>query len=863
MTPVRATYRLQFTADFTFADGTALVPYLKELGISHLYASPVFAARSGSTHGYDITDYNRLNPALGTEADFRAMADALHQAGMGLILDFVPNHMGIGGSDNAFWDSVMEWGQDSPYAHWFDIDWQAPGMEGKVLFPFLGEAYARVLQDDGLELKLGEDGRLAIWAHGTHRLPICPRDYHDVLKTAGAEMAGDFAHLAEAEAVDPRWSDLFTRLAGTEVDLSPWRDPVMLEALIARQHWRAAKFNLDADAINYRRFFTISDLAGVRVERAEVFEETHKLVLSLLRDGTVDGLRIDHIDGLRDPKGYCLMLREAAGRPFPLYVEKILGPEEHLPQSWQSDGTTGYEFGNEIVTLLADPAGTEALTRIYHDFTGRTAPPAEVVHEGKLAVLDGPMRAEMEAVTARVAGLARLVPEWGDLGRGTIRAALAQVIAALDIYRAYADADGVSPGDRARITSAIGAAKTRAPEIDPAAWALVGDVLTLDLSARLKGHEAEVLEAAARFQQLSGPVMAKGLEDRALYRFNRLIALNEVGSHPGHFQTPVASFHTAQATRLREAPRNMLGTSSHDTKRGEDARMRIVAISSHTELWRQKLAEWHGLLHDPAAPVDANEEYFFYQLLLGAWPEAEGDEFESRVTEAMLKSVREAGANTRWVFGDEGYEERIRKLVGRALRSSEFRSAFGDFARRLAADAEGASLIQTALKLTVPGVPDIYQGAEMWELSLVDPDNRRPVDFTARQQALREVLEGPVAPEGRSGDKVKLALTARLLRLRAAMPEVFAQGSYEPVPAEGPAAESCLGFIRRDGGRMLFVAARLHASAEAGALSETTFQLPRGAGGVWRDLLAAAPAGQPGSAAELFETLPLAVLLSE
>ena len=863
MTPVRATYRLQFTADFTFKDGTELVPYLKDLGISHLYASPVFAARSGSTHGYDITDYNRLNPELGSDAEFRAMADALHQAGMGLILDFVPNHMGIGGADNAFWDSVMEWGQDSPYAHWFDVDWHAPGMEGKVLFPFLGNAYATVLQDGGLELKLGEDGRFAIWAHGTHRLPICPRDYADILKAAGAAVASDFAPMAAAEAGDPRWPGLFARLAGETVDLSAWRDPMMLEALIARQHWRAAKFNLDADAINYRRFFTISDLAGVRVERADVFEETHQLVLALLRDGVIDGLRIDHIDGLRDPKGYCLMLREAAGRPFPLYVEKILGPEEHLPASWQTDGTTGYEFGNEMVTLLADPAGTEALTRIYHDFTSRTMPPAEVVHQGKIAVLEGPMRAEAEAVTTRLAGLARLVPEWGDLGRGAIRAALAQVIAALDIYRAYADADGISPGDRARITAAVGAAQARAPEIDPAVWALIQDVLTLDLSARLNGHEAEVLEAAARFQQLSGPVMAKGLEDRALYRFNRLIALNEVGSHPGHFQLPVASFHTAQATRLREAPRNMLGTSSHDTKRGEDARMRIVAISGHAELWRQKLAEWHGLLHDPAAPLDANEEYFFYQLLLGAWPEVEGESFETRVTEAMLKSVREAGANTRWVFGDESYEDRIRALVGRAMRSAEFRSAFGDLARRVSADAEAASLIQTTLKLTVPGVPDIYQGAEMWELSLVDPDNRRPVDFDARQQALREVLDGPVAPEGRGAATVKLALTARLLRLRAAMPELFSQGSYEPVPAEGPAAESCLGFLRRDGGRMLFVAARLHPSAHASALSETVFQLPRGAGAEWRDLLAAAPASLPGSAAELFETLPLAVLLAE
>jgi len=862
MTMPRATYRLQFTADFRFADGAALVPYLAALGISHVYASPVFAARSGSTHGYDITDYNRLNPALGTDADFRTMVQALRDHGMGLILDFVPNHMGIGGADNAYWESVLEWGPQSPFAHWFDIDWQAPGLDGKVLFPFLGNSYAEVLAESGLSLRLDEGGRLAVWAHDTHRLPICPRDYAMVLAEAGASLTDDFAAVSDAPPSDPRWPGLHARLAEAGADLAAFKDPAKLDALIARQHWRASRFNLDADAINYRRFFTISDLAGVRVECPRVFDETHALVLSLLREGLVDGIRIDHIDGLRDPKAYCLRLREAVGRPFPLYVEKILGEGEHLPTDWQSDGTTGYEFGIDVVTLLADPAGTGPLSAVYRDFTGRTESPDAVVHEGKLAVLSGPMRAEREALLGRVVALAGLVPEWGDLGHGAIREALSQTIAALDIYRPYADADGIAPEGRARIVAAVAIARAHAPEVDPAIWAMLESVLTLDLAGRLPDRHADILEAAMRFQQLSGPVMAKGLEDRALYRFNRLIALNEVGAHPGRFTLPVADFHAAQTARLREAPHNMLGTASHDTKRGEDARMRIVAIASHTGLWQQKLAEWRALLDDTATPVDPNEEYFFYQLLTGVWPDDAPDMpgLQERVSAAMVKSVREAGVNSRWIFGDEGYEGNIRALVGRALSSQPFISSFTDFLRRIRPDADAASLIQTALKLTVPGVPDIYQGAEMWDRSLVDPDNRSPVDFARRATLLSGLKGAPIHTADRPADQTKLALIAQLLRLRADQPDLFAHGSYEPLAAQGPAAAGFLGFIRRAGAERLLFAAAVHpASHDAAAWSATQIDLSSQDHPGWRNLITGEMC-DPCDPADLFRHLPLAIL---
>lgn len=862
MTSVRATYRLQFTADFDFAAGAALAPYLAALGISHVYASPIFAARSGSTHGYDITDYNRLNPALGDEADFVAMVDALWSHGLKLILDFVPNHMGIGGADNAYWDSLLEWGEDSPHAHWFDVDWRAPGLEGKVLVPFLGTSCAEALAEGALELRLDKAGRLAIWAHDTHRLPICPRDYAMILDLAGSPLADDFAAIRDAAPQDHRWQEMQARLAAQGADLAVFKDPSRLAAVMSVQHWRAAKFNLDADAINYRRFFTISDLAAVRVECPRVFRETHGLVLRLLNEGLIDGLRIDHVDGLRDPKAYALRLRDAADRPFPLYVEKILGPDEALPGAWQTDGTTGYEFANDVVMLLADPAGTAALSTLYRRVTGRHDTPSKVVRDGKLAVLHGPMRAELDAVVARMSALAAEVPEWADLGRGAIREGVSQTIAALDIYRPYADAEGISTDGRARLMAALDQMRRHAPDLDPAIGDLLAEVLTLDLAARHPGLKADALECTFRFQQLSGPVMAKGLEDRALYRFNRLIALNEVGSHPGSFTLSVAAFHARQIARLAAAPQTMLATSSHDTKRGEDARMRIVTISSHTRLWEQKLEEWMDLLGDAVAPVDPNEVYFFFQLLVGVWPEAAADRpaLEERVAAAMVKSIREAGVNSRWVFGDEAYETAVRNLVKHALQSRAFMASFTDFLHRIDADATHASLIQTALKLTVPGVPDIYQGAEMWDRSLVDPDNRRPVDFDRRSAVLPGFIGTPVFTPDRSGAEVKLALIRSLLHLRAAHPRLFAQGEYQPLDARGPAADGFLGFLRRIGSERLLFAAALHpGSHDGGAWSATRVELPETEGSVWSNLIDGSTV-DPRDPAALFRHLPLAIL---
>ncbi|CAN5607795.1 malto-oligosyltrehalose synthase [soil metagenome] len=890
----RATYRLQFTADFRFADAAALAGYLAELGISHVYASPVFAARPGSTHGYDVTDPNRLNPELGTEADFRAMAAAFRERGLGLILDIVPNHMGVGGAENAFWLSLLEWGAASPHGHRFDIDWQAPhpGLAGKVLVPFLGAPYGEALAGGALALRFDAgEGGFAVWAHDTHKLPVCPRHYADILRegtgldtlVAAAEKDWDEAdpegataalkaRLAEAardSGTAAALRDAAGAFAGRAGEAASWG---ALDGLIARQHWRAAKYTLDRDAINYRRFFTISDLAGVRVELPEVFDATHALVLGLIEDGTIEGIRIDHIDGLRDPKAYTLRLRERMPGPVLLYVEKIVAPGERLPESWRTDGTTGYEVANLLVGLLADPAATEAMSAGYAAFTGQSTPPRDIVHEAKRQVLAGAMAAELEALVERLLGLGAGDRGCGDLGRSALRTGLAEVIAALRVYRTYADADGLPEADRPRLDAALAEARRRAPGLDPGVIDFIGDVLTLAEAEKRPAEADAVRETAYRTQQLSGPVMAKGLEDAALYRHNRLIALNEVGSEPGRHDLDVGAFHAANAERQAREPLALLTTSTHDTKRGEDARARIAALTADPAGWAERVRDWQAMLTEGGARVDPNEEYFFYQLLFGAWPAewAAGtppppealDGLRERVAAAMLKSVREAGVNTRWVFGDTAYEAAVAGLIARALDpSGRFLQSFAGFAAGLARDGAANGLVQTALKLTMPGVPDIYQGAELWEQSLVDPDNRRAVDFTARAVLLARLrAEGaPVAAADWPSGTVKLALIAALLDLRSRKPGLFAQGAYLPLAAEGPEAASLCAFMREAGEDRLLVAVAPHPAATRREGWEET-RLALSGGGVWRNILDGRDL-ETLAAPELFRDLPAAVLV--
>jgi (1->4)-alpha-D-glucan 1-alpha-D-glucosylmutase len=826
--PLRATYRLQFTPDFGFLDAARIAPYLARLGVSHVYASPIFAARPGSRHGYDGVDPTRLNPELGTDEEFAEMSAAFRAEGLGLILDFVPNHMGVGRAANPYWSSLLEWGRASPFARWFDIDWESPypGLAGRILVPFLGSGLATALRDGSLALRFDPvEAAFAVWAHDTHKLPVRPADYAAILRAGGArDLADTWEGAEEAGPDSPRLAELRAALrttspatieaalaahAGTPGDQESWS---ALAALIDRQHWRPARFTMDNEAINYRRFFTISELAGLRIEDPAVFDVVHHRLFELIARGHADGIRIDHVDGLRDPKAYLLRLRAEAPAPVHLFVEKILARDERLREDWNTDGTTGYEVANLLVGLFVDPAAEPALTACWADFTGRTLSADAEARIAKHEIMQRAMASELDALVRRLQRLPEAQAR--DLGPHALRAALAATIAAFDLYRTYADADAMTEADRARVAGAIARARATTLGLDPEALELIEAVLTLVID------RPETREIAFRAQQLTGPVMAKGFEDTALYRTTRLIALNEVGGASDRFGLDIAVFHAANAERLTREPRALLATSTHDTKRGEDARMRIAAISWAPELWRQRVPAWRDLLATAGAPaIDGNTLYFFLQLLLGVWP-ADAPEagplpggaletLRTRVAAAMQKSVREAALHTRWTFGDPDYEDRIDRLVATALDPggrflASFREAASVFGRIGAANA----IAQTALKLTIPGTPDIYQGAELWEQSLVDPDNRRPVDFATRATVLA-AADSAFADAPRLTAATKLALIARLLGLRRDRPALFAHGSYEPVPVSGPEGRRICAFRRREGDDVLLVAVAL------------------------------------------------------
>lgn len=781
----RATYRLQLHKEFRFDDVARLAPYLGALGVSHAYLSPILMARAGSMHGYDTVDHLRINPELGTIDDFRAMAAALRRSGVGIILDIVPNHMGIGGHQNPYWLDVLERGQASRYAEWFDIDWApaAPGLDGRILAPFLDRSYGRALDEGLLELRLDEsDGSVALWLPGEHKLPLAPETY----------VSGDVERVGFLNSESGRQD---------------------LHDLLQRQHWRVAKFTTASDEINYRRFFAISDLAGIRIERPDVFHQVHQLVFQLIDEGWVDGLRIDHIDGLRDPEAYCLALREKSPRPIYIVVEKILGEGERLPESWQVDGTTGYEFAALVNPLLVDPEGEARLSGFYHELTGSEARPTDIEWRSKGEVMETDLAAELDALSWKLAGLAGQQLTARDLTRLALKRGLRAFIAGMPVYRTYIDAAGARGVDREIIAAAMEAARRREPNLDDDVLAFIRMVL---LAPEATADREQAVNIALRVQQFSGPVMAKGLEDTALYRFNRLIAVNDVGERPEPFSLPVEAFHAATAERARIAPHSMLGTSSHDSKRGEDARARIGALSGHADAWTAAVPRWLQLLHDRGAPaIAADDAYLFFQLLLGAWTGSTTTAFADRLVAAMQKSIREAAVRTNWIAPDSEYEANVEALVRMALTDAsynEFLADFSLFEAALARHGALAGLLETTLKLTVPGVPDIYQGAEFWEQSLVDPDNRRPVDFEVRQKTLESSVGQPVEallPHWRDG-AVKQALIARLLAYRTAHAALFDAGSYEPIRDPAWDTEGICAFWRRHGNERLLVAVRLY-----------------------------------------------------
>jgi (1->4)-alpha-D-glucan 1-alpha-D-glucosylmutase len=855
-----ATYRLQLSAAFTFEDAARLVPYLKSLGISHLYASPFLTARAGSTHGYDIVDHNRLNPEFGGEAGFARLSAALSEAGIGLILDFVPNHMGVHFADNAWWLDVLEWGEKSPYAASFDIDWDLlPHRHGSsLLLPILGRPYGQVLEDGEIVLKYDADeGSFSAWYYD-HRLPIRPERYGEMIRhivnaaSAGNQPAGQALLQIAALHRDPRrpsrseappYKAAIAAVAGgadvIERGLHFYRpkpgDPesaVPLHWLLERQHYRVAHWKLAGGEINYRRFFDINSLAGLRVEDIDTFRNIHALVAQLIADNKLQGLRIDHIDGLQNPGQYCRrlqrLIRAAQGgtrRGIYLTVEKILADTEHMPELPGVAGTTGYEWMNVISRVLVDDRGLEPLDRFRREATDNPRPFRQILERAKTRVLENLLLSEFTVLARLLARIAAGHYRTRDFTSARLEAALRLFIVEFPVYRTYVTSAGPSPEDRATIEQAISAARARWFGPDGEIFDFLRDAVTLDLVApgRSGYSSARVRRFAFKLQQFTGPMMAKSLEDTAFYRYFRLLALNEVGGDPAASGLEPDAFHDRMAARAADAPHGLTATATHDTKRGEDARMRVLAIAELTDAWVQAVKEWQGLNDRLAERIKGGRapslgvEYMLYQTLVGAWPlDGPDDEFVRRMETYAIKAAREGKVETSWINPEEPYEAALTQFVRRMLDRSEsapFLDSFARFAQRTALIGALNSLSQLALKATMPGVPDFYQGTEYWDLSLVDPDNRRPMDFASRAATLAELSTPPdwagLATDWPRGG-IKFALTRALLALRNEHHTLFTEGDYRPVEVRGPQRDHVIAFARTLGREAIVVAVGRH-----------------------------------------------------
>lgn len=849
MSDLRATLRLQLHKGFTLHDATALVPYMAQLGISHLYASPVLTARPGSMHGYDVIDPSQVNPELGGEAALVQLADALHARGMGLILDIVPNHMAVGGEGNPWWLDVLEWGRASPYAAFFDIQWQShdPLLSGQLLVPFLRSDYGEALREGTLQLAFdARRGRFHA-QHFEHRLPLTPASYDEILRGAEdpalRELGRRFARLGDGPQARGQAESLCAELSRhaeqAQQLLAPFQQgdeagQQRLHRLLERQHYRVASWRTAADDINWRRFFDINELGALRVERADVFEQTHAKVFELVERGLVDGLRIDHIDGLANPRAYCSRLRRRiarlrGGATLPLFVEKILGHGEQLPASWPVAGTTGYEFMNQVSLLQHDPHGEPVLGALWGEMSGRPTAFAEEVQQARRLVLDSSLAGDLEEVAQRLLQVARHDIATRDLTLGAIRRALRELIVHFPVYRTYAQACGRSPQDRQFFQQALEGAKQTLAEAD---WPLLQHLDDWLGGACLRAQppgRARRLRALAltRFQQLTSPVAAKAVEDTALYRAGVLLSRYDVGFDAEHFSASAEQFHQACRARAAQHPYNLLATATHDHKRGEDCRARLAVLSERAAWYAERVRNWRQLaqpLHSdnlPQAP-DGGEQAILYQALIGSWPlglqagdDAGLQQYLQRLLDWQRKALREAKLNTAWSAPNDDYETACADFLRRLLAEPAGLALRNELAATVDAIAPAGALnglVQCLLRLTAPGVPDLYQGCEFWDFSLVDPDNRRPVDYQARQAAL-EAGDTPTDKLASWQDgRIKQWLIQRVLALRAAEPALFARGEYRPLAVEGEHAAQVVAFLRSHGDQhLLVVAPRLSA----------------------------------------------------
>lgn len=819
-----ATYRLQFRNGMTLAQAARLTGYLVKLGASHLYASPLFAAAPGSTHGYDGTDFSVMEPAIGGEAGYEGLSAALQADGLGLMLDFVPNHMAAS-IGNPWWESVLEWGEVSPHAGKFDIDWRAD----RLLLPILGSGYAEALDGGLLGLAFHRNtGRLSMTIY-EHALPLTPPSYRLMLEMVRApEFASLAAAFGDCSAADSQ--ALFAKLAqlgggphGAALNAALDAinaDAEAMHALHEAQIWRLAHWRLAREALTYRRFFEITGLIGLRVENAPVFDSVHARLFSEIKAGRIDSVRLDHIDGLADPKAYLEQFQQAAagaGQPFPLWVEKILEHDEGLPADWPVAGTTGYEFITALAGLFTDADREAAMSTAYQAFAGPSPPYDQAAAEAKRALFEHNLAAELAILTASAHAIGQSNIATRDIGTDSLRRAILELAVALPVYRTYVDASGPGDGDLALIEMAVQTVKESRLVEDMAAIDFIADLCRLEAAG--SASRAAALAFTTRFQQTSGPVMAKGLEDTLFFRFNRLIGLNEVGGAPDVYGAPVADFHAAMAQRLATQPDGLSATSTHDTKRGEDARTRLYGLSEMPDRWAEAVKDWAAMnapfrsaLPTGPAPEPA-AEWMFYQALAGAWPcEAEpGDgaamaTLRDRMLGFMEKAVREAKTRTSWTAQDPAYEAAVAAFVTGVLspeQNRRFLKSFAGVCRPVWLAGAVTSLSQLAIKLTAPGVPDIYQGCELWNFSLVDPDNRAPVDFAARQSLLAriEVADASTSFADWRGGAPKMTLTRAGLLLRRAQPELFARGAYLPLVIEGEQADNAVAFARCFDGR--------------------------------------------------------------
>ncbi len=986
--PRCATYRLQLGPELRFEGVAALAPYLATLGVSDAYLSPCFKSGPGSSHGYDVTDHNAFNPEIGDPATFDRMAAALVAEGLGVILDIVPNHMGIAGDSNPWWLDVLENGPSSPFAGFFDIDWAPvkPELRGKVLLPVLPDQYGRVLEAQQLRLEFSEGAFFV--RHAGARLPIAPKTYALVLRhrieALGERLGTEHPHLLELQSIltaldhlpdqtetDPgrlaerfREKEIIKRRLATLVKESDEvrafvednvrafngvpgdpRSFDLLDGLLSAQAYRLADWRVASDEINYRRFFDVNHLAAIRMELPEVFEVTHRLVLRLVGEGKVAGLRVDHPDGLYAPGEYFRRLQEGAiretarrlapdlgeagiegllaryrdgavqdpaarlARPLWIVAEKILLRDERPQDWWPVAGTTGYDFLASVNGLFVDRDAARPMSTIYARFVGASTAMADLTHAAKRLIMQTSMASEVNMLGLHLDRISETNRLSRDFTLNSLVRVIREVIASFPVYRTYGGDDGleVSDGDRAYIEMAVAEAKWRNPTVNVSIFDFVRDTLLLRHPPELGEEErAARRHFVMRFQQTTGPVTAKGVEDTALYRYNRLISLNEVGGDPARFGEPVAAFHEQNAERLARWPETLLATSTHDTKRSEDVRARIHVLSEIPREWRVQVGRWSRLnkrkkvvVNGRPAP-DRNEEYLLYQTLVGSWPlgapdPAELADYRARIRAYMVKAIKETKVNTSWVNPDQEYDEAVQAFVAAILEETpgnRFLTELRAFQARIVRYGLLNSLGQTVLKIASPGIPDFYQGTERWDFSLVDPDNRRPVDYGAR----RALLDGLMKRIAASGEdliplarelaekledgRVKLYVIHRGLTARKDVTELFVTGAYLPMEVEGERAGHVVAFARQAGDRVAVAAVPRLVTC----LVKRPNALPLGEeawGGTWLPLPSGIAArrfrncftgerleavereGQPGlPLAEMLRHFPVALLLS-